>query len=320
MTANNSNLALLIDADNVSAKIIVGLMAEIANYGTASVRRVYGDWTSPNMGSWKACLLDHSITPIQQFAYTTGKNATDGAMIIDAMDLLYTGRYSAFCLVSSDSDFTRLASRIREQAVTVYGFGERKTPRAFVAACNTFTYFDVLDKTFEEVTLPIRTNQSTAPKVPALDKPARKPRDKSPERSPEKAFGRPQPWKTPDPAPSFALTPVHPPRALDQAAIQGLARAITDCMSDGDDWVNLALVGGRLTKISPDLQPRNYGYQRLREFAEASGIVDLESRAMGDRPPIMFARLKENGDQTSRARPPPFSSYRRGELGQGIEI
>lgn len=113
-TNNNNNLALLIDGDNASPKIISGLMAEIANYGTASVRRIYGDWTEPNLNGWKACLLDHSILPMQQFAYTRGKNATDGAMIIDAMDLLYTGRIAGFCLVSSDSDFTRLAARIRE--------------------------------------------------------------------------------------------------------------------------------------------------------------------------------------------------------------
>lgn len=118
---DGGNLAILIDADNVSSKVIAGLMAEVANYGRASVRRIYGDWTSPNMKSWRDCLLEHSLTPIQQFAYTTGKNATDGAMIIDAMDLLYTGRFSSFCLVSSDSDFTRLASRIREQGIIVYG-------------------------------------------------------------------------------------------------------------------------------------------------------------------------------------------------------
>jgi uncharacterized LabA/DUF88 family protein len=140
MTSNNSNIALLIDGDNVSAKIIAGLMAEIANYGTASVRRIYGDWTSPTMKSWKGCLLDYSLTPMQQFAYTTGKNSTDGAMIIDAMDLLYTGRFSAFCIVSSDSDFTRLAARIREQGVTVYGFGERKTHHALLLpATNSHT-------------------------------------------------------------------------------------------------------------------------------------------------------------------------------------
>ena len=124
--SDGGNLAVLIDADNVSSKVITGLMAEVANYGTASVRRIYGDWTSPNMKSWREVLLEHSISPIQQFAYTTGKNATDGAMIIDAMDLLYTGRFSSFCLVSSDSDFTRLASRIREQGITVYGECDNK--------------------------------------------------------------------------------------------------------------------------------------------------------------------------------------------------
>ncbi len=126
---NSPALALLIDGDNASSKIVAGLLAEIANYGTASVKRIYGDWTKPNLNGSKECLLEHSIQPVQQFAYTTGKNATDGAMIIDAMDLLYTGRFSGFCIVSSDSDFARLAARIREQGVTVYGFGERKTPR-----------------------------------------------------------------------------------------------------------------------------------------------------------------------------------------------
>lgn len=145
-----STLALLIDGDNASPKIIAGLLAEIANYGTASVKRVYGDWTKPNLNGWKECLLEHSLQPIQQFAYTSGKNATDGAMIIDAMDLLYTARFSGFCIVSSDSDFARLAARIREQGVTVYGFGERKTPRPFITACDKFVYFDVLKGLGEE--------------------------------------------------------------------------------------------------------------------------------------------------------------------------
>jgi uncharacterized LabA/DUF88 family protein len=144
MADNGSTLALLIDGDNASPKIVAGLLAEVAKYGVASVRRIYGDWTKPNLGGWKSCLLEHSIQPIQQFAYTTGKNATDGAMIIDAMDLLNTGRFDGFCIVSSDSDFARLAARIREQGVTVYGFGERKTPRPFVTACDKFIYLDVL--------------------------------------------------------------------------------------------------------------------------------------------------------------------------------
>lgn len=137
-------LAVLIDADNARAKVIDALLAEVAKYGVASVKRIYGDWTTPQLGGWKAVLLEHSIHPVQQFRYTVGKNATDSAMIIDAMDLLYTRRFDGFCLVSSDSDFTRLASRIREEGKRVYGFGEKKTPRPFVAACDKFVYSEVL--------------------------------------------------------------------------------------------------------------------------------------------------------------------------------
>ena len=141
---NTDKLAVLIDADNAQPSIVDGLLIEIANYGTASVKRIYGDWTGPHLKGWKDVLLMHSIQPIQQFAYTTGKNATDSAMIIDAMDLLYTGSFSGFCLVSSDSDFTRLASRIRESGLVVYGFGEQKTPSPFVSACDKFIYTEVL--------------------------------------------------------------------------------------------------------------------------------------------------------------------------------
>jgi hypothetical protein len=126
---DTARLAVLIDADNARASITEGLLAEVAKYGTAHVKRAYGDWTGTNLKSWKDQLLSQSIQPIQQFAYTTGKNATDAAMVIDAMDLLYSGRFDGFCLVSSDSDFTRLASRLRESGLTVYGFGERKTPK-----------------------------------------------------------------------------------------------------------------------------------------------------------------------------------------------
>ena len=137
-------LAVLIDADNAQPAIIEGLVQEIIKYGIPSVKRIYGDWTTPNLAGWKSVLLDHSIQPIQQFRYTVGKNATDSAMIIDAMDLLYTRRFDGFCLVSSDSDFTRLASRIREEGLLVYGFGEEKTPKAFVSACDKFIFTKVL--------------------------------------------------------------------------------------------------------------------------------------------------------------------------------
>jgi uncharacterized LabA/DUF88 family protein len=137
-------LAVLIDADNAQASIVEGLLSEIAKYGTANVKRIYGDWTLPRLKGWKDILLQHSIQPIQQFGYTTGKNATDSALIIDAMDLLYSGKFDGFCIVSSDSDFTKLASRIREAGLFVYGFGEKKTPKAFVSACDKFIFTEVL--------------------------------------------------------------------------------------------------------------------------------------------------------------------------------
>jgi uncharacterized LabA/DUF88 family protein len=137
-------LAVLIDADNAQPSIVDDLIAEIANYGIASVKRIYGDWTAPGLKGWKEVLLQYSIQPMQQFAYTKGKNATDSAMIIDAMDLLYTGNFNGFCIISSDSDFTKLASRLRESGLLVYGFGEQKTPSAFVSACDKFIYTEVL--------------------------------------------------------------------------------------------------------------------------------------------------------------------------------
>lgn len=145
----NQPLAVLIDADNAHPSIVEGLLSEVAKLGVASVKRIYGDWTTPNLSQWKQVLLEHSIQPIQQFRYTTGKNATDSAMIIDAMDLLYAGHFHGFCIVSSDSDFTRLAARIRESGRRVYGFGEEKTPKPFVSACDRFIYTEVLSKKAE---------------------------------------------------------------------------------------------------------------------------------------------------------------------------
>jgi hypothetical protein len=144
MSTSNDRLAVLIDADNTSPKHARALLDELAKYGVASVKRAYGDWTTPQLSGWKTALNQHAIVPIQQFAYTTGKNATDSMLIIDAMDLLYTGNLDAFALVSSDSDFTRLATRLRESGRTVYGLGLRKTPASLVAACDQFIYLEVL--------------------------------------------------------------------------------------------------------------------------------------------------------------------------------
>jgi uncharacterized LabA/DUF88 family protein len=163
MTENLAKLAVLIDADNAQPAIADGLLAEAAKYGTAYVKRAYGDWTGTSLRGWKDQLLSQSIQPVQQFAYTSGKNATDAAMIIDAMDLLYSQRFDGFCIVSSDSDFTRLATRLRESGVTVYGFGERKTPKPFVVACDKFIYTENLTYT-------------TSPTAPADTTPAPPPR------------------------------------------------------------------------------------------------------------------------------------------------
>ena len=142
--SSEKRFALLIDADNVSAKYIKPITDELSKYGTVTIKRIYGDWTTPNMASWKALLMEHAITPFQQYSYTTGKNATDSAMIIDAMDILYSGKVEGFCLVSSDSDFTRLASRLREGGMTVIGMGEKKTPVPFRRACDVFTTLELL--------------------------------------------------------------------------------------------------------------------------------------------------------------------------------
>ena len=141
-----NKLAVLIDGDNIPSKYIKEMMEEIAKYGTPTIKRIYGDWTSPHVTRWKAVLLENAITPIQQYAYTTGKNATDSAMIIDAMDILYAREVDGFCLVSSDSDFTKLATRLREAGKHVYGIGEKKTPDPFIVACDKFIYLEILHK------------------------------------------------------------------------------------------------------------------------------------------------------------------------------
>lgn len=156
-------LAVLIDADNAQASIAAELLAEISRYGSSTIRRAYGDWTTTNLSGWKSALLDLAIQPIQQFRFTTGKNATDSAMIIDAMDLLHVGDVDGFCIVSSDSDFTRLATRLRESGHVVYGFGEKKTPKPFVAACDKFIYTELLRPNSQEVVA------AAAPDTPLKD-------------------------------------------------------------------------------------------------------------------------------------------------------
>jgi len=227
-----SRLAVLIDADNAQPAIVDGLLAEVGKYGTASVKRIYGDWTSPQMKGWKDVLLSHSIQPIQQFRYTTGKNATDSAMIIDAMDLLYSERFDGFCIVSSDSDFTRIAMRIRESGLTVYGFGERKTPVPFVAACDKFIYTEILIDRDDEADAPVKQTQAV------------------------KELGKNQ-------------------------KLVSLLRKAVEASSDDTGWANLSPVGSYIAKQTPDFDPRNYGFRKLRELVAASKLFDMEERVTG---------------------------------------
>jgi uncharacterized LabA/DUF88 family protein len=226
-------LAVLIDADNAQPSIIEELLSEIAKYGTANVKRIYGDWTVPALKGWKDILLQHSIQPIQQFRYTSGKNATDSALIIDAMDLLYTGRFDGFCIVSSDSDFTKLASRIREAGLTVYGFGEEKTPKPFVSACDKFIFTEVL-------------------------------------RSKDDYSGK------------ITRRPIHEIRK--DTKLINLLRNAVEASSDESGWAHLASVGTNIAKQTPEFDPRNYGYKKLRELVSTTNLFQIEERTIGEGP------------------------------------
>jgi uncharacterized LabA/DUF88 family protein len=169
---NDLRFAVLIDADNVPYANIKGMMEELAKYGTPTFKRIYGDWTKPNLSGWKNVLLENAITPVQQYSYTAGKNATDSAMIIDAMDILYTGRVDGFCIVSSDSDFTRLATRLREAGMKVIGMGEKKTPAPFISACDKFIYVEILTETEAETETEQKKKEKTdvAESIKKVDK------------------------------------------------------------------------------------------------------------------------------------------------------
>jgi uncharacterized LabA/DUF88 family protein len=255
-TENTARLAVLIDADNAQPSITEGLLAEVAKYGTAHVKRAYGDWTGPNLRGWKDQLLAQSIHPIQQFAYTRGKNATDAAMVIDAMDLLYSGRFDGFCIVSSDSDFTRLAQRIRESGLTVYGFGEHKTPKSFVAACDKFIYIENLQFTEDD------DDDAGSAASTGGAKQAR-------------------------PAPAKAA------QLKGDAALVGLLRKAVDAASDDDGWAPLAAVGNIITNQRPDFDSRSYGYGKLSDLITATTLFEIERRSPGDgKQALMYAREK----------------------------
>lgn len=238
MDIQTKKLAVLIDADNSSVTSVPLILEEIAKYGIASVKRVYGDWSNESLKNWRDILLPNAITPVQQFAYTAGKDATDMGMIIDAMDLLYSGALDGFCIISSDSDFTPLASRIRESGLIVYGFGRKKTPEAFRKACDKFIYVENLtveeklfveNKSIEEKdTLKKTNNENTLKKISEKDN-----------------------------------TPI-----IDRATLNLIYKAVKD-NSDESGWANLSTVGQYISMVKPDFDARNYGRAKL------SGLIKM---------------------------------------------
>lgn len=235
----DKRFALLIDSENISSKYISVILGELSKYGTTTYKRIYGDWTDTNASKWKGKLLEHSIMPIQQFSNVTGKNATDSAMIIDAMDILYSNQVDGFCLVSSDSDFTRLASRLRESGMTVIGMGEEKTPLSFRSSCTIFTNLEVLLE--EESGEGLADGTSS---MEALDEES------------EKDIPGSGPDKT-----------------------RQIISTIIDMISDNEDKgeeSNLGEIGSRLLNKYPDFDVRSFGYSTLSRFIQDTGVIDLK--------------------------------------------
>lgn len=235
-------LAVLIDADNVSYTNVKGMLEEIAKYGTPTFKRIYGDWTKPQLSGWKKVLLENAITPVQQYSYTTGKNSTDSALIIEAMDILYTGGVDGFCIVSSDSDFTRLATRLREAGKKVFGIGQKKTPFPFIASCNKFIYLEILQQELkEEVSVKESASGATTKKTVKLP-------------------------------PHISL--------INKELIHLIVSSIND-IAEEDGWVFLGTLGSLILKKQPDFDPRNYGFKKLVDIIKRIPAVQIDERQTG---------------------------------------
>ncbi len=333
-TSSEPRFAILIDADNISEKYIKIILDEVSNAGVATYKRIYGDWTSQRLVSWKNCLLENSIIPIQQYSYTYGKSATDSAMIIDAMDILYSGNVDGFAIVSSDSDFTRLAARLRESGMQVIGMGEQKTPEPFISACNQFKYLDLLyaaqrAEAKEEAEAERETEITTeAPakkkagkgtakkaikdegvptqkKLKAKSSGVEKAADK--QAAPEKAAVRPK--RSPGDMGGDASLAAGAETDLGDVEFSELSRAarrrhmkrirtavdsVIDQFSDEEGWVFLGTIGSELPKRLPDFDVRNYGYRKLSPFLKSMGVYEFDERANASGAKAMYLRIKES--------------------------
>lgn len=242
-TLHDLRLAVLIDADNIPFSNVKGMLEEIAKYGTPTFKRIYGDWTKPTVAGWKSVLLENAITPVQQYSYTKGKNSTDSAMIIDAMDILYSGKVDGFCIVSSDSDFTRLATRLREAGMTVIGIGERKTPSPFIIACDKFIYIEIINSP--------AVTQEAEPAVKKQGTPSGNKR--------KNGTGESQ--------------------AQIKKVKRLIASSITD-LADENGWAYLGDVGNLILKKQPDFDPRNFGFTKLSPLIKSLDF-EIDERDSG---------------------------------------
>ena len=238
---NELKLAVLIDADNVPYANVKEMFEEIAKYGTPTFKRIYADWTKPTVSGWKNVLLENAITPIQQYSYSTGKNASDSALIIDAMDILYTGKVDGFCIVSSDSDFTRLATRLREAGMKVIGIGEKKTLNPFITACDKFIYIEILKP--QTVTQPENNHNKKISKN----------------------------------TPTVANTPLS---KIESGIIKLFADSITD-LADENGWAFLGDLGNLMLKKKPDFDPRNYGFFKMLPLIKSMHKFEIDERDTG---------------------------------------
>ncbi|HCM14005.1 MAG TPA: hypothetical protein DHW85_12605 [Lachnospiraceae bacterium] len=296
---DDKRFAVLIDADNVSAKYIKYILDEISNYGVATYKRIYGDWTRPNTASWKDVLLENSITPVQQYGYTVGKNATDSAMIIDAMDILYSGNVEGFCIVSSDSDFTKLSSRLRESGMLVVGMGEKKTPKPFIAACNQFKYLDIIAETEQSsIQLEVDTAIQHDIKEANHGKGNSKPGKDTPVENGNKTAG--------DSNTNDSLDVVK-----NMTDINVIKTAIVKMMNEideGDQRMNMGELGSRLVKRYPDFDVRNYGDTKLSKFLRKFDFLDIKTDGKGS---SMWVSLKTAGEQEKDVSSAPVKPKRK---------
>jgi uncharacterized protein (TIGR00288 family) len=263
-TYRSKRMAMLIDGDNAQASLISNMLAESGKYGMVIIRRIYGDWTTSNMNGWKDTLQTHAIQPIQQFRYTVGKNATDSAMIIDAMDILYEDRVDGFCLVSSDSDYTRLATRIREKGIFVMGIGKQSTPRAFVNACDVFVITENLSKILRKEPRPTRSQE------------------------PKKRSDKSDKTEKPEKVEKLAEE-----KELLNDPIPLLKQAFDLAVQD-DGWAFLGVMGTQLRQLDPSFDPRTYGYRQLSLLIQAyADVFEMEMGKKGDGTFNVYVRLKE---------------------------